>query len=72
MYRNVVRPVWKTCGMDFSVGISLRIIGALLTFLTPKLMGLLIEFVENKQIESWKGYLYAALLLLIYVATTGT
>lgn len=70
IFQNLFVPLWKTCGMDFLFGIVCKLAGTLLMFLAPTMMGLLIDFVEDKEIEQWKGYLYACILFLIYVATT--
>lgn len=70
IFRNIINPVWKTCGKDFTLGIVFKTCGTLLSFLAPKLMGILIDFVEDKEIETWKGYLCTVSLLLLFIAIT--
>lgn len=66
-YRNIIKPMWHTCGAAFYVAIIYGTVKNLIIFLAPQLMGLMIDFVKDSTVELWKGYLWAFSLLFIYV-----
>ncbi|KAG4066305.1 hypothetical protein HA402_000529 [Bradysia odoriphaga] len=69
-YRNIIKPMWHTCGTAFYVAIIYGTANNLIVFLAPQLLGLMIDFVKDSTVELWKGYLWACSLLLIYVLMT--
>ena len=60
VFPSVVKSLWKL----FMFGTSLRIIPDILNFVSPQIIGLVINFVHEQDEENWKGYFYAVLLSL--------
>lgn len=70
IYRNIIKPLWLTCGWSFSVAFVCKLVATLMSFLSPKIMGFIMDYVRDKEIEHWKGYLWAGLLFVIYTVIT--
>lgn len=62
IYRNIIRPLWNTCGMSFSIAITCKLVACLINFASPVVMGKLIDFVQDNSIQPWKGYMWAVVL----------
>ncbi|XP_014250192.1 multidrug resistance-associated protein 1-like [Cimex lectularius] len=60
---SILPCLCKCFGPTFLYGAFLRLVQVLLSFVSPLILKLLIEFVEGDEPE-WKGYLYAAVLLI--------
>lgn len=69
-YRNIIKPMWHTCGTAFGQAIIYGTVNNLIVFFAPQLMGFMIDFVNDSTIELWKGYLWAFSLLLLNVLMT--
>lgn len=67
IFRNIIKPLWATCGGSFAIGVFYYIISVSLTFFTPAVMGYLIDFVTDPSIQDWKGYMWAIMLFLINI-----
>ncbi|GAV06011.1 hypothetical protein RvY_16054-1 [Ramazzottius varieornatus] len=61
---SLTKALCKTFWLALSIGAGLRFLNDLLTFLAPFQLKLLIQFINNKNVQSWKGYVYATGLLL--------
>ncbi|XP_049823779.1 multidrug resistance-associated protein 1 isoform X4 [Aethina tumida] len=59
---SILPALVESFGPTFFFGASLKLVQDLLTFVSPIILGLLITFVKEQQ-ETWKGYMYAVLLL---------
>lgn len=66
---SILPALVKAFGATFMFGSCLKLFNDLLTFVSPQVLKLLINFVSNDE-ELWKGYLYAG--LLFGVASTQT
>lgn len=69
IFRNIIRPLWATCGGSFALGVFLYTISVSLTFFTPAVMGYLIDFVNDPSIENWKGYMWAFVIFMINIVS---
>ncbi|CAH1986538.1 unnamed protein product [Acanthoscelides obtectus] len=58
---SVFPAIIKSFGLHFVAGSILKALGDLLTFINPKILALLIIFVQQGQ-EPWKGFMYAGLM----------
>ncbi|XP_078610229.1 multidrug resistance-associated protein 1-like isoform X14 [Branchiostoma floridae x Branchiostoma japonicum] len=63
LFKALVRCFWPL----FAVSAIYKLIQDILLFVSPQLLKLLIAFTKDKDIYSWKGYLYAVLLLLVAI-----
>ncbi|CAH1707315.1 unnamed protein product [Chironomus riparius] len=66
---SILPALIKAFGATFMFGSCLKLFNDLLTFASPQILRLLIDYVSNDE-ETWKGYLYAG--LLFGVASTQT
>lgn len=66
---SIVPALVKAFGATFMFGSCLKLVNDLMTFASPQILKLLINFVSNDE-EMWKGYLYAG--LLFGIASTQT
>lgn len=60
---SLAKALAKTFGPLFLVGSLLKLIFDIMVFIQPLILRLLIEYVENPSIPTWRGYLYASILL---------
>ncbi|XP_070185918.1 multidrug resistance-associated protein 1-like isoform X2 [Littorina saxatilis] len=49
----------------FFISMGFKLFHDILMFVSPQLLKLLIQFTKNKGVYEWRGYLYAALLLVV-------
>ncbi|KAK7601472.1 hypothetical protein V9T40_008913 [Parthenolecanium corni] len=66
---SIVTPLYRTFGVTFFFGCLLKVAQDLLTFVSPQILSLLIDFVKGDD-PMWRGYFYASLLLVINVIQT--
>lgn len=67
---SILPALCKAFGPTFLFGAMLKLAQDVLTFMSPKILKWLIEFIRDKEAEDWKGIFYAVLLFL--VASTQT
>ncbi|XP_015591556.1 multidrug resistance-associated protein 1 isoform X6 [Cephus cinctus] len=60
---SILLPLCKAFGPTFIFGVLLKLSQDVMTFLSPQILKLLINFVSANE-PMWKGYLYAVLLFL--------
>ncbi|XP_044754617.1 multidrug resistance-associated protein 1 isoform X4 [Coccinella septempunctata] len=60
---SILPVLVKSFGSTFFFGAFLKLIQDLLSFVSPQILSLLINFAKNKE-EPWKGFLYTGLLFL--------
>ncbi|XP_044271381.1 multidrug resistance-associated protein 1 isoform X1 [Tribolium madens] len=60
---SILPALIKAFGPTFVFGALLKLIQDLLTFVSPHILDLLIQFVKNNE-EQWKGFLYAGALFV--------
>ncbi|KAJ8888977.1 hypothetical protein PR048_008471 [Dryococelus australis] len=60
---SLLGPLLKAFGSTFLFSISLRLTQDLLAFVNPQILRSMIAFVESDD-PDWKGYMYAALMLV--------
>ncbi|XP_008197317.2 multidrug resistance-associated protein 1 isoform X4 [Tribolium castaneum] len=60
---SILPALVKAFGPTFIFGALLKLIQDLLTFVSPHILNLLIQFVKNNE-EQWKGFLYAGALFV--------
>ncbi|XP_063922468.1 multidrug resistance-associated protein 1 isoform X1 [Zophobas morio] len=60
---SILPALVKAFGPTFVFGALLKLIQDLLTFVSPQILNLLIQFVKNSE-EQWKGFFYAGLLFV--------
>ncbi|XP_078692715.1 multidrug resistance-associated protein 1-like isoform X6 [Branchiostoma floridae x Branchiostoma belcheri] len=63
LFKALVRCFWHL----FAVSAAYKLVQDILLFVSPQLLKLLISFTKDKSIFSWKGYVYAVLLLLVAI-----
>ncbi|XP_057325981.1 multidrug resistance-associated protein 1 isoform X3 [Microplitis mediator] len=66
---SVIIPLYKIFGPTLLFGGLLKLSQDIMTFISPLVLGLLINFVSGKE-EMWKGYFYSVLLLLTAISQT--
>ncbi|XP_008553088.1 multidrug resistance-associated protein 1 isoform X3 [Microplitis demolitor] len=66
---SVIIPLYKIFGPTLLFGALLKLSQDIMTFISPLVLGLLINFVSGKE-EMWKGYFYSVLLLLTAISQT--
>ncbi|XP_076174831.1 multidrug-Resistance like Protein 1 isoform X2 [Ptiloglossa arizonensis] len=66
---SVLPPLCKAFGATFLFGSLLKFVQDIMTFASPQILKLLIRFTEGHE-SSWKGYLYAVLLLVTAIFQT--
>ncbi|CAD1468702.1 unnamed protein product, partial [Heterotrigona itama] len=66
---SVLPPLCKAFGATFLFGAALKFVQDIITFASPQILKLLIDFIDGHQ-SLWKGYFYAVLLLLTAVFQT--
>ncbi|XP_036148326.1 multidrug resistance-associated protein 1 isoform X7 [Monomorium pharaonis] len=66
---SILPPICKAFGATFMFGAFLKLIQDVMTFISPEILKLLIDFIEGDQ-SMWKGYLYAVLLLVTAILQT--
>ncbi|XP_011637000.1 multidrug resistance-associated protein 1 isoform X7 [Pogonomyrmex barbatus] len=66
---SILPPICKAFGATFLFGAFLKLIQDVMTFISPQILKLLIGFIEGEE-SMWKGYFYAALLLLTAMLQT--
>ncbi|XP_045474208.1 multidrug resistance-associated protein 1 isoform X6 [Harmonia axyridis] len=66
---SVLSVLVKSFGSTFFFGAFLKLIQDLLSFVSPQILSLLINFAKNKE-EPWKGFFYTALLFITAVIQT--
>ncbi|XP_046653460.1 multidrug resistance-associated protein 1-like isoform X4 [Daphnia pulicaria] len=67
---SILPALCKTFAPEFLLGALLKLVQDLLAFVSPQILSLLIGFVEDTTQESWKGYLYAAILTITAMTQT--
>lgn len=67
---SILPALVKAFGGTFLFGSCLKLVQDLLTFASPQILKLLINFVEDKNEPNWRGFLYAG--LLFGIASTQT
>ncbi|XP_014222082.1 multidrug resistance-associated protein 1 isoform X9 [Trichogramma pretiosum] len=67
---SVLPPLCKAFGPIFLFGVMLKVVQDVMTFISPQILSLLIDFTSTKDVPVWKGYFYAILLLLTAVIQT--
>lgn len=67
---SILPALVKAFGGTFLFGSCLKLVQDTLTFASPQVLKLLINFVENENEPNWRGYLYAG--LLFGIASTQT
>lgn len=73
---SIMPPICKSFGGIFLFGSALKLLNDILTFISPQILRLLINFIQSKTDKNlepepqWKGILYA--ILLFIVASTQT
>ncbi|KAF5296657.1 hypothetical protein FQR65_LT10197 [Abscondita terminalis] len=60
---SILPALCKTVGPTFIFGAVLKLMQDILTFVSPQILNLLIDFVEKGE-EQWKGFLYVGLLFV--------
>ncbi|XP_011699221.1 PREDICTED: multidrug resistance-associated protein 1 isoform X9 [Wasmannia auropunctata] len=66
---SILPPICKAFGATFMFGAFLKLIQDVMTFISPQILKLLIDFIEGEE-PMWKGYLYAVLLLITAILQT--
>ncbi|KOX68195.1 Multidrug resistance-associated protein 1 [Melipona quadrifasciata] len=66
---SVLPPLCKAFGATFLFGAALKFVQDIITFASPQILKLLIDFIDGHE-SLWKGYFYAVLLLLTAVFQT--
>ncbi|XP_077258462.1 multidrug-Resistance like Protein 1 isoform X6 [Temnothorax americanus] len=66
---SILPPICKAFGATFMFGAFLKLIQDVMTFISPQILKLLIDFTEGEE-PMWKGYFYSALLLLTAILQT--
>ncbi|XP_041353920.1 multidrug resistance-associated protein 1-like isoform X2 [Gigantopelta aegis] len=59
---SLERTLMKTFGLELLQAQFWKLCNDGLLLLNPLILGLLIDFTEDKSVQEWKGYLYAAIL----------
>jgi len=67
---SILPAIVKTFGPKFLLGGLLKAFQDTLGFVSPQILRLLIAFVSNKDIQDWKGYLYAVILTVTAITQT--
>ncbi|XP_065206730.1 multidrug resistance-associated protein 1-like isoform X3 [Planococcus citri] len=68
-YASIVPALCRTFGGTFALGTILKVFQDVLTFVSPQILSLLIDFTGGKE-YMWRGYMYAiALFLVAFVQT---
>ncbi|OQV17378.1 Canalicular multispecific organic anion transporter 2 [Hypsibius exemplaris] len=67
---SLLRALLKSYWFPLLMSALLRIFNDLSIFVTPQVLRLMIDFVEDKSQPAWKGYFYAGLMLLGSCAQT--
>ncbi|XP_074103400.1 multidrug-Resistance like Protein 1 isoform X5 [Cotesia typhae] len=67
---SVIIPLYRIFGPTFFFGALLKLSQDIMTFISPQVLGLLINFINSKDEAQWKGYFYAVLLLLTAIFQT--
>nr|XP_034960244.1 canalicular multispecific organic anion transporter 2 [Zootoca vivipara] len=67
---SFLKALLRTFGPYFLIGSFFKLMQDLLSFVNPKLLGLLIGFIKNKSAPLWWGYLIAALMFSCAVLQT--
>lgn len=67
---SVFKVLVKTFGPLFLSGAALKLVQDCLTFVPPRILRLLINFVGNPEEENWKGYLYVGILFCTSIIQT--
>ncbi|XP_031785293.1 multidrug resistance-associated protein 1 isoform X11 [Nasonia vitripennis] len=67
---SVLPPLCKAFGPIFMFGVMLKVLQDVMTFVSPQILSLLINFTKHKNQPMWKGYFYAVLLLLTAILQT--
>ncbi|XP_024869920.1 multidrug resistance-associated protein 1 isoform X5 [Temnothorax curvispinosus] len=66
---SILPPICKAFGATFMFGAFLKLIQDVMTFISPQILKLLIDFTEGEE-PMWKGYFYSALLLVTAILQT--
>ncbi|XP_020285956.1 multidrug resistance-associated protein 1 isoform X1 [Pseudomyrmex gracilis] len=66
---SILPPICKAFGATFMFGAFLKLIQDILTFVSPQILKLLIDFIKEGE-EMWKGYFYSVLLLVTAIIQT--
>ncbi|XP_018309824.1 multidrug resistance-associated protein 1 isoform X2 [Mycetomoellerius zeteki] len=66
---SILPPICKAFGATFMFGAFLKLIQDIMTFISPQILKLLIDFIEGDE-PMWKGYFYSVLLLLTAMLQT--
>ncbi|CAD6208432.1 GSCOCT00003444001.2-RA-CDS [Cotesia congregata] len=67
---SVIIPLYRIFGPTFFFGALLKLSQDIMTFISPQVLGLLINFINSKDEAQWKGYFYSVLLLLTAILQT--
>ncbi|XP_038108731.1 multidrug resistance-associated protein 1 [Culex quinquefasciatus] len=66
---SIVTPLIRAYGVPFAFGSFLHLVQDVLTFMSPQILRLIIDFVDSSE-PLWKGILYAVLLFLVAITQT--
>ncbi|XP_006612231.1 multidrug resistance-associated protein 1 [Apis dorsata] len=66
---SVLPPLCKAFGATFLFGAVLKFVQDIITFVSPQILQLLIDFIKGRE-PLWKGYFYAVLLLITAIFQT--
>ncbi|XP_006558751.1 multidrug resistance-associated protein 1 [Apis mellifera] len=66
---SVLPPLCKAFGATFLFGAVLKFVQDIITFVSPQILQLLIDFIKGHE-PLWKGYFYAVLLLITAIFQT--
>ena len=56
---------WQVSWRLFVPGAMLKLVYDLMQFINPMILGLVIEFVMDRNMPAWKGYVYAAAMFCV-------
>ncbi|PVD36248.1 hypothetical protein C0Q70_03226 [Pomacea canaliculata] len=64
---SLFKVLWKTYGMKILMIQSWQLIKELMWISNPLVLGCLIDVVQDKTIQAWKGYFFAVLLFVLVI-----
>ncbi|GAV03418.1 hypothetical protein RvY_13844 [Ramazzottius varieornatus] len=67
---SLTKALFKTFWSPLLMGAVLKLANDMVIFIAPQILRLLIGFVSDHSVPSWRGYLYAIVLLLVATAQT--
>lgn len=66
---SIITPLIRMYGVPFAFGSFLNLVQDVLTFMSPQILRLIIDFVDSSE-PLWKGISYAILLFLVAITQT--